>query len=402
MTPGSRSQRTSSRIADFAAARRASLVLCLAALPVLGLQAQDPCTFVRGDITGTLPGDDPVVDLNDGVDILAFLFIGRSVPPCLDAADINDNGLIELSDYTYLVNFLFNDGPAPPPPHPAAGTDPTPGVTVPADRNADYTFRLGTGAGVPSNTGIAIPVTLSNEVGISALTMVFTYSPEQLRIDEIITEENTILSAQSAEYIIAEFHNNEGVAFIAALKDFATPFSFVSGESPNFPAGNEQLVATIKCGVVVSADQGFAPIVFQDGVKIPNQNQPPDPPESIPEVHNLVMLGDSAVRPLLAEGGGVEIRRGFIRGDANKDDGVDISDPVFILQYIFMGAAVPPCKDSGDANNDTRLDISDSIWLLSYLFRGGPQPSEPFPQPGVDPSDDGSGSLGCDSDLLAP
>jgi hypothetical protein len=402
MTPRSRSQRTSTRCSAFNVVSRASLVLFFAALPLLGLKAQDPCTFVRGDITGTLPGGEPVVDLNDGVDILAFLFIGRSVPPCKDAADVNDNGLIELSDYTYLVNHLFNGGPAPPPPFPAAGTDPTPDVTVPADRDARFTFTLGMSAGVPSNTGIAVPVTLSNSEGISGLTMIFTYSPDQLRIDEIITEENTLLSAQSAEYIIAEFHNNEGVAFIAALKDFATPFSFVSGESPNFPAGEDQLVATIKCGVVVSADQGFAPIQFRDGVKVPNQNLPPDPPESIPEVHNLVMLGPSAVRPVLAEGGGVEIRRGFIRGDANKDDGVDISDPVFILGYIFLGSEVPPCLDSADANNDTRLDISDSIWMLSYLFRGGPQPSEPFPQAGVDPSDDGGGSLGCDSDLLAP
>ena len=38
------------------------------------------------------------------------------------------------------------------------------------------------------------------------------------------------------------------------------------------------------------------------------------------------------------------------------------------------------------------------IWLLSYLFKGGPQPSEPFPQAGVDPSDDKRGSLGCESD----
>jgi hypothetical protein len=54
--------------------------------------------------------------------------------------------------------------------------------------------------------------------------------------------------------------------------------------------------------------------------------------------------------------------------------------------------------DGADANNDTRIDISDSIWLLNYLFKGGPQPSEPFPQAGVDPSDDGKGSLGCESD----
>lgn len=364
-----------------------------------GLSAQSGnCSFVRGDITGTLPGGNPVVDLNDGVDILAFLFIGRSVPKCLASADINDNGLVELSDYTYLVNFLFNGGPPPPPPYPTAGTDPTPGISVPDARDARFHFHLGASAGVPSDVGISIPVTLSNSADITGLTMVFKYSPDQLRIDQILTEENTILSAQSADYIIAEYHNREGVAYIASLKDFATPFWFQVGDNPSFPAGQNQLVATLKVGIVVSADKGFAPITFMDGLKIPNENAPPDPPETLPDVHNLVMLGDSPVRPVLDEGGGIDIRRGFIRGDANKDDGVDISDPVYLLDYIFRGGRPPPCFDAADANNDTRIDISDPIWVLNYEFRGGPQPSEPFPQAGVDPSDDAKGSLGCESD----
>jgi len=362
-----------------------------------GLGAQEPCTFVRGDIVGTLPGESPVVDLNDGVDILAYLFIGTSIPECQAAADVNDNGLVELSDYTYLVNFLFNGGPAPPAPHPGEGTDPTPGITVPAERDPRFVFKIGTGAGVPSNTGISIPITMTNTVAITGLTMVIKYDPDQLRIDELQTEENTILSAQSADYIIAEMRNGEGVAFIAALKDFATPFWFQVGDDPNFPAGENQLVATIKCGVVISADQGFAPLAFMDGIKTP-QDLPPNLQEKIPDLHNLVMLGDSPVRPTLEEGGGVDIRRGFIRADANKDDGVDISDGIYSLQYIFQAGPVPPCMDAADANNDTAVDISDSIWTFNYLFRGGPQPSEPFPQAGVDPSDDDSGSLGCDSD----
>jgi hypothetical protein len=365
-----------------------------------GLRAQGDCTFVRGDIVGTNPGETPVVDLNDGVDILAFLFLQRSIPPCLSAADINDNGLVELSDYTYLVNHLFNAGPAPPAPYPGAGTDPTPGVTVPSTRDERFVFKLGSGAGVPSNTGISIPVTLTNDVPITGFTMVFKYDPNQIRIDELITEENTLLSAQSADYIIAEARNVDGVGFIATLKDFATPFWFHVGDDPNFPAGEDQLIATLKCGIVISADMGFAPIAFQDGLKIPTAHDPlpQEIIDQLPEAHNLVMLGDNAVRPTFTEGSGIDIRRGFIRGDANKDDGVDISDGVYLLNWIFQGDTRPPCLDAADANNDTRSDISDSIWLFNYLFKGGPQPSEPFPQAGVDPSDDGKGSLGCESD----
>ena len=369
--------------------------LCLLATPAF---SQGGCTFVRGDLTGTDPGGDPVVDLNDGVNILAFLYLGRSVPGCVSAADVNDNGLVELSDYAYLVNFLFNGGPQPPAPYPTAGTDPTPGISVPDARDPRFVFKIGSGAGVPSNTGIAIPITMSNEVEITGLSMVLKFSPDALRIDELQTEENTVLSAQSAEYIIAETRNREGVAFISAIKDFATPFWFQVSDNPSFPAGQDQLVSTLKCGILISADKGFASIQFADGLKLPNNLNPPEPAERLADAHNLVMLGDKAVRPVLTQDGGIDIRRGFIRGDGNKDDGVDISDPVFLLDYVFKGGRAPPCKDAADANNDTRLDISDPIWLLNYLFKGGPQPSEPFPQAGVDPSDDGKGSLGCESD----
>src|SRR2546428_11318093 len=116
-------------------------VLLLLALPAARLFPQSgDCTFVRGDISGTLPGNEPVVDLNDGVDILAFLFIGRSVPKCLAAADVNDNGIVELSDYTYLVNFLFNGGPPPPPPLPPPRTGPPPPPSPPPAPPAAFPF----------------------------------------------------------------------------------------------------------------------------------------------------------------------------------------------------------------------------------------------------------------------
>lgn len=360
------------------------------------LQAQgEPCIFIRGNVVDKNPDSSPVVDLNDAIDILAILFLNRSTPPCGDAADVNDNGLVELSDYTYLVNFLFNGGPPPPSPFPEAGEDTTPEITVPDDPDDRFEFTLGAGEGVPNNTGISIPVTLSNEVPITGLTMAISYDPARIRIDELITEENTLLSAQSAEYITAEAHNSTGMAYIAALKDFATPFAFQDGSDPEIPAGEDQLIATLKCGIVIGADRGFAPISFTDGLKVPS---PPDYTPLPPDLHNLVMLGDTPVRPGLVSGGGIDIRAGFIRGDANKDDGVDISDPVYILSHVFQGGPIPPCLDASDANNDTRLDISDAIWLLNFLFNGGPQPSEPYPQAGVDPSDDGTESMGCEAD----
>jgi hypothetical protein len=360
--------------------------------------AQD-CEFVRGDVN-RLDGLE-VVDGNDAVDILAYLYLGVSVPVCPDAADIDDNGIVEPGDYAYLVQFLFNDGPPPPAPYPGRGVDPTPGITLPEARDERFRFSIASAAGVPSQSGIALPVRVTNSEPILSLQMVLEYNQRDaicpdLLIQEIRTEEGTLLSQESSEYIIAEFDNIRGVAFIAALKDFATPFFFQSGESGFLPAGDDQLVATIVLAVAPCADKGPTSIGFSDGAILASDSL--SEPGLLAAGHNVVIIETGAVRPVLGEAGSIDVRQGFIRGDANKDDSVDIGDPVFLLDYVFRGGRVPPCIDAADANNDTDIDISDPIWLLTYLFTGGPQPSEPYPQAGVDPSDDGRGSLGCESD----
>jgi hypothetical protein len=47
-----------------------------------------------------------------------------------------------------------------------------------------------------------------------------------------------------------------------------------------------------------------------------------------------------------------------------------------------------------DANDDGGLDISDAIFLLSYLFLGGKAPDEPLASCGTDPIPD---ELSCQS-----
>ncbi|HLU49707.1 MAG TPA: hypothetical protein VK116_16525, partial [Planctomycetota bacterium] len=239
----------------------------------------EACEFIRGEVNN-LNGLE-VVDLNDAVEILAYLYLGVSVPECPDAADVNDNGVVEPGDFFYLVEFLFQDGPPPPAPYPARGVDPTPGITVSEERDERFVFAIGRGAAVPSNTGLELPVTISNAEPISGLQMVLEYNgrdPEcpDLLIQEIRTEENTLLSAASAEYIIAEFDNVKGTAFIGVLDDFATPFYFQSGEDGTLPAGEDQLVATIVVAVSVCADMGFASIGFADDRILARDSLSPD------------------------------------------------------------------------------------------------------------------------------
>jgi IPT/TIG domain-containing protein len=87
-------------------------------------------------------------------------------------------------------------------------------------------------------------------------------------------------------------------------------------------------------------------------------------------------------------------QKDFIRGDANSDGVVDISDAVTILAYLFTGGDKPTCIDAVDADDSGLLDITDAIYLLGFLFMGGPAPPAPYPLPGKDTTKDVYDCLG--------
>lgn len=79
----------------------------------------------------------------------------------------------------------------------------------------------------------------------------------------------------------------------------------------------------------------------------------------------------------------------FLRGDANDDGGVDVSDAQFILNWLFLGESAPGCVVATNANGDDSADISDSVYLLGHLFLGGPPPGTPYPECGPVPDEEG-------------
>lgn len=66
------------------------------------------------------------------------------------------------------------------------------------------------------------------------------------------------------------------------------------------------------------------------------------------------------------------------RGNANGDpqDRLDISDIVFLVDYLFRQGPAPVCRDEAnvDASPDQVIDISDLTYIVSYIFFGGPVP----------------------------
>jgi len=64
----------------------------------------------------------------------------------------------------------------------------------------------------------------------------------------------------------------------------------------------------------------------------------------------------------------------YLCGDANQNDTVNVSDVVFIINYLFKGGPEPVPYASGDVNLDQEVTVSDVIYLINYLFKGGFKP----------------------------
>ncbi len=70
------------------------------------------------------------------------------------------------------------------------------------------------------------------------------------------------------------------------------------------------------------------------------------------------------------------------RGNVDNDpgDAVDISDLVFIVDFIFTGGAAPVCAEEANVDGDVgeAIDISDLVYIVDFIFTGGaPPPSCP-------------------------
>jgi tetratricopeptide (TPR) repeat protein len=84
----------------------------------------------------------------------------------------------------------------------------------------------------------------------------------------------------------------------------------------------------------------------------------------------------------------------FLRGNADARGGTDLADVLFVLDYLFLGAAAPDCPDAADADDSGDVNMADAVALMRFLVLGGPPPPEPFGLCGTDTTPD---TLGCTS-----
>lgn len=63
-------------------------------------------------------------------------------------------------------------------------------------------------------------------------------------------------------------------------------------------------------------------------------------------------------------------------GDANGDESVNVSDAVYVINYVFVGGAAPDPMQIADVNCDESVNVSDAVYIINYVFVGGHNPCD--------------------------
>jgi subtilisin family serine protease len=94
----------------------------------------------------------------------------------------------------------------------------------------------------------------------------------------------------------------------------------------------------------------------------------------------LMMSGDHALFPDNNYGWGVPdilaaIQYGFdLTGDVTSDGLINVSDVVFLVNYLYKEGPAPSPLILGDVNCDDEINVGDVIYLVNYLYQDGTEP----------------------------
>jgi hypothetical protein len=286
--------------------------------------------FIRGDVD-----ENGVVQMADVVRCM-------SGPPfsCDDAADVNDDGVWDAADCTYLLNWINGIGPPPPSPFPSCGVDPTQDALGCADfppcpGGTGQWYRCG---------GHYVTV-----AGVNSENLLIAFSDPFFDNAETggagIVGNGTII--EHAPGHDATVHNDEG--------NISHDIYHVVEPSPS-PGGVWMLP-----DYPVSLTPGYC--YDFDSLNIPDEFLANSRPWN-------------GVSPIFTEVEyAVHISPWDYRGDVNADGALDAADVVYLTNYLYIHGPVPiPTQWEGDVNCDGNVDAADVVYLINYLYIHGPRP----------------------------
>ncbi|NCG55422.1 MAG: hypothetical protein GWP35_00805 [Proteobacteria bacterium] len=247
-----------------------------------------------------------------------------------------------------------------------------------------------TTASVEQASSAAADVFLNAPLPYYGFSLGMTHDGSQLAIAEVTA--GSSLSALNGgagpEYLLVDTDpvGADGlvVACLASISDALT----------TLPAGTEEQLMTVTYNALALSTPGITNINFSEDL-IPAAGSPATP--------IVISLGSTAAI-VSSSGDSIEITPAplgtpFKRGDFDGNGGVNLADPINMLQYLFSNGPEPSCLKIIDIDDSGVIQLNDPVLMLSYLFSGGAAPEAPFEECGIDPTDD---DIPCDSYAACP
>lgn len=145
-------------------------------------------------------------------------------------------------------------------------------------------------------------------------------------------------------------HNSLAIQFYSQF-DWLEPNTY----SGSVPAG---AMDTISCMFLNSTE--MTPGMYSADVIISNTDPDSNP---ITMTAEMELLGEP----------------NYICGDANGDQDINVSDAVYIINFVFVSGPAPDPMEAADANCDTAINVSDAVYIINFVFIGGPEPCSECP-----------------------
>jgi len=352
--------------------RRIALATVLAVV-IVATDRADADDFVRGDANG-----DGRASIADVQYLNNWLFRPGPAPGCRDAADVDDDGVVSGRDTMALFRHLALDAAAPPAPFAAAGSDPTPdglgcddsGEGEPlVDEAARVEILRAAGGDAGRNVEIALAFT--NAVDVAAIAVTLRVPPGVLAdfVHEDAIGQPSFDANDGRVRLVSWPWEDGGVAtaplVAARVRDGRLTIGIVGGlmDAASWPpAERGRHLLTLRLPTAEDAGPGPYDLLFEAAELVSTTGQ-----AVVPRTTDATLtLHESPY---------------FIRGDCNGDGGVDISDALFHLNFMFLGGPFPECFAACDADHSgaTTGMAGDAIYILNFAFTGGRPPPPPFP-----------------------
>ncbi len=226
------------------------------------------------------------------------------------------------------------------------------------------TIRVGCRQVVPiiiEGDSIAVPIYYWGDVALGGFSLGFFYSSDYIEFSSWSTQGGIIPVASSSLNLVAPRPADNQV--LLGWLD-------LSGGQYSIPRITEpvaQLLGTLYLKILGGAP---AHTIDLDSVFVP-----PAGVWATIKAHGTLPL---EISPLYDDCGLHDIYLGMIPegncGDTDGNDIVNISDAVFLINYVFGGGPAPNPHENGDVDCNGIITISDAVFLISYVFGGGPVP----------------------------